>query len=108
MLSRSARHININMCDADLAAEFVAEQRKRMQDEASKQEPFNGIREIVLDENGAPKAIPRRPAPPPGTSQSEEVRDLFGRPEFLAGVLVSFASLVLFLAIAAADSAANA
>ena len=93
----------------DLAAAFAKEARQRQQAGTSSpagDEPFNGIKEIVLDSEGNPRAIPRRPAPPPASSD-ETIRDLLRSPFFLFGSLVSAASLVLLLAIAQADANAS-
>ena len=100
-----------------LASAFAKEAAKRAQQSSSAaqpsggmpspNEPFSGIKEIVLDQNGSPMAIPRRPAPPPASTQADEVKDLLQSPSFLFGSLVSIASLVLLLAIAQADANAS-
>ena len=100
-----------------LAAAFAKEAAKRASSSSqpasssgtpsAADEPFTGIKEIILDKNGSPTAIPRRPAPPPASTQADEVKDLLQSPSFLFGSLVSIASLVLLLAIAQADANAS-
>ena len=114
-LTRRPRLSAPRMAD-DLAKEFAREASRR-RDAASKgaakpessasEAPYTGIREIVLDDAGKPKAIPRRPPPPPASTMGDEVRDLTTNPQFLFGVLISAGSLVLLLAIAGADQAAS-
>ena len=95
-----------------LAKEFAAEaQRRRQQAEgngaAADNEPFRGIREIVLDETGAPQAIPRRAPPPPSTSMTDTLSELTARPEYVIGVVASIGVLVLLVAIGDADGQAS-
>lgn len=101
-----------------LASAFAKEAAKRAQQQAAQpsgsdkpataaDQPFTGIKEIVLDRDGKAMAIPRRPAPPPSTTQADEVKGLLQSPSFLFGSLVSVASLVLLLAIAQADANAS-
>ena len=102
----------------DLAAQFAREAAKRKAQPQPDNEPppsengppseFSGIREIVLDESGNAKSIPRRPPPPPGMTQQDSVNDLLQSPSFLFGVLISVASAGIFIAIAGADAAASA
>jgi hypothetical protein len=87
--------------ESSLAARFAEEQRRRA-DEQPAEEAFSGIKEIVLDSDGKPLAIPRRP-PPPASTQREEVAGLLDNPLFYFGVAISVGSLALLLAIAAAD-----
>ena len=105
------------MADEDsLEAGFAAELRRRQAAAGTGaaaagggsegEETFSGIREIVLDKEGNPMSIPKRDAPPPATTMSDEVTDLLTSPLFAFGVLISLGSLVLILAIAAADSSA--
>ena len=54
----------------ELAAQFAAERTRRQQPQQQPpkaadpgEEPFAGVREIVLDADGAPRAIPKRPPP---------------------------------------------
>lgn len=96
----------------DLAAEFAAEARARQakaapEAAAGQEGPFSGIREIVLDEAGKPKAVPRRAPPPPGTTMREEVGGLAATPGFVFGSLLTIGAAGLLLAIAGADSAAS-
>ena len=101
---------------ASLAAQFAAERARRaanpqQQPDADaaatpKDEPFSGIKEVVLDGEGRPQAIPKRPPPPPSTSQTDEIKMLVQNPLFAFGSLLSLGSAVLLLAIAAADDAA--
>ena len=100
--------------DQLLASQFASEVLRRQQeDEACNggdgdgREPFAGIREIVLDGEGVPTAIPRRPAPPPSSSMEGELRQLILNPQFLLGSVFALGSLVLLLAIANADAAAS-
>ena len=108
------------LADDDLAAEFAAEQRRRelrpteaaIKEEPDEEtprsdEPFTGIKEIVLGDDGRPRAIPRRPAPPPAATQQEEVAELLQSPLFFFGTAMSVGALGLLLAIAGADSAAQ-
>ena len=106
----------IKMSEDDLASEFAAEQRRREQASENRNdrepaepepEPFSGIREIVLNEQGKPVSIPRRQPPPPSTSMSSTVGDLVRSPPFFLGVVASIGVLVLLLAISAADSDAS-
>ena len=103
-----------------LASAFAKEAAKRAQQQAvqpassdtptngdAADQPFTGIKEVVLDQDGKAMAIPRRPAPPPSSTQADEVKDLLQSPSFLFGSLVSIASLVLLLAIAQADANAS-
>ena len=72
-------------------------------------EPFRGVREVVLDPDGTPRAIPKREPPPPADTledNSASVRSLFGSPEFLFGMVLSLGSLILLLVIANADAGA--
>ena len=98
----------------DLAKEFAAELANRRQsgfaEEAAPKEgerSFSGVREIILNEEGQPVSIPKRP-PPAADTQSNAVGQLLSSPQFLFGALISIGSLVLLLMIAAADSAASA
>ena len=105
---------------AELASQFAAEIARRQHkvgDGASEEgssnrgradENTSGIREIVLDDNGEPTSIPRRPAPPPSSSNANELSELIRSPSFFFGFLLSVGSLILLLAIAGADSAASA
>ena len=72
-------------------------------------EPFRGVREVVLDPDGTPRAIPKREPPPPADTlegNAASVRSLFGRPEFLFGTVLTFGSLILLAVIANADAGA--
>ena len=72
-------------------------------------EPFRGIREVVLDPDGIPRAIPKREPPPPADTLEDNaasVRSLFSSPEFLFGTVLSLGSLILLLVIANADAGA--
>ena len=109
--------------DEQLASQFASEvlrrQQERADDDGERQqeegardgsddrELFAGVREIVLDGKGLPQAIPRRPAPPPGTEMEGELRQLVLNPQFLLGCIFTVGSLALFLAIASADQAAS-
>jgi len=111
--ARSSRIVLLedgNQPDA-LAAAFARERLRRDSMATSKEatgdsrkpeEPFSGIKEIVLAD-GKPLAIPRRPVPPPATTMQGEIVDLTSNPLFLFGCVISFGSLVLILAIAQAD-----
>ena len=90
--------------DDGLAAEFAAEQRRRQTAEPPNER--TEVREIVLDSDGRPRSIPRRPAPPPANFQADAIEDLVQNPQFFFGVFIALGSLVLLLAIAAADDAA--
>lgn len=111
--SRSRSAVCMDQPD-ELSVAFADEVRRRQQSglapEAGSagepQEPFTGIREIVL-RDGAPVSIPRRPPPPPASTMGDEVSNLLQNPGFLFGCLVSAASLALFLAISAADAGAS-
>ena len=77
--------------------------------ETGSDEPFRGVREVVLDSDGTPKAIPKRAPPPPADTLEDNaasVRSLFSTPEFLLGTVISLGSVILLLAIANADAAA--
>ena len=99
-------------------AEELANRRRQDDDQGSSsddaapppptEEPFTGIREVILNSEGQPVSIPRRPAPPPARTQRDETMDLVRSPGFIFGTLISLASFGLFLVIAAADSAASA
>ena len=91
----------------DFAAEARRRQAEAREQGASDEEPFRGIREIVLDESGRPIAIERRPAPAPSFDMRSQLADLISSPSFLFGVLISVASVVLLLAIAGADAQVN-
>jgi len=72
-------------------------------------EPFRGVREVVLDSDGIPKAIPKRAPPPPADTLDDNaasVRSLFSSPEFLFGSVLSLGSVILLLVIANADAGA--
>ena len=100
---------------ASLSSSFAAELARRQdgqqagaptQASSVTEEPFTGVREIVV-RDGVPTAIPKRPAPPPASTMGDEVADLLVNPQFLAGCVVSLGTLAVFLAIASADSAAS-
>jgi hypothetical protein len=72
-------------------------------------EPFRGVREVVLDPDGIPRAIPKREPPPPADTLEDNaasVRNLFSSPEFLFGTVLSCGSLILLAVIANADAGA--
>ena len=69
-------------------------------------EPFSGIKEIVLDASGNPKAIPRRPPPVAAATPRDEIAALVENPLFAFGVVATLGSFLLLFAIAAADDAA--
>ena len=104
----------IRMCsDDDVARSFAKEVRRRQGDSdarqpmnepaVTEQQPFDGVREIVLDREGNPMSIPKRPAPPPASTDDVQaiVTSLFA-----LGVLLSLGSAVLLFAIAVADAGA--
>ena len=68
--------------------------------------PFGGIREIVLDPDGVPRAIPKRPPPPPADTQGNVIASLLTAPEFVFGMVLTVGSLALLLVIANADAGA--
>ena len=72
----------------------------------SEREPFTGIQEIVLDDQGRPQAVPRRPPPPPASTIAADIAELFRSPEFVLGTVLSVGSLVLILLISSADAGA--
>ena len=77
--------------------------------ETGSDEPFRGVREVVLDSDGIPKAIPKRAPPPPADTLDDNaasVRSLFSSPEFLFGSVLSLGSVILLLVIANADAGA--
>lgn len=72
-------------------------------------EPFRGVREVVLDPDGIPKAIPKRAPPPPADTLEDNaasVRSLFSSPGFLFGTVLSLGSVILLFVIANADAGA--
>ena len=85
-----------------LRRELMATSKETTEDSRQPEEPFSGIKEIVLAD-GKPMAIPRRPVPPPATTMQGEIVDLTSSPLFLFGCVISLGSLVLILAIAQAD-----
>ena len=91
---------------SSLERKFAEEQQRRQQPPSQSDEPFTGVREVILDGDGNARSIPKRP-PPPAPTQSGQVVDLVQNPLFYFGVLISLGSLGLLLAIAAADSAAS-
>ena len=94
----------------DLAKAFEAERRRRegaVTPSLPESEVFGGIREIVLDDDGRPQAIPRRPAPAPDNFAAEGLASLPSNPQFLLGVLVFVGGLALLLAIGQADMEAS-
>lgn len=109
------RSSGISMLDdgSDLASQFAKEAARRQQEQKTSPppqdgaEPFSGIKEVILDSDGTPRAIPRRPAPPPASTQADEVKGLVQSPFFIFGSLLSVASLALLLLIAQADANAS-
>ena len=99
----------------DLEKSFAAELARRQQSEGAGSaapdgakpapEPFTGIREIVIDEQGNAKAVEKRPPPPPGGGIAVDIGMLIRSPAFLFGTVLSVGSLVLLLLISAADEA---
>ena len=85
-----------------LRRELIATSKETTEDSRQPEEPFSGIKEIVLAD-GKPMAIPRRPVPTPATTMQGEIVDLTSSPLFLFGCVISLGSLVLILAIAQAD-----
>ena len=110
---QGTRHCLVSLLDTDpndLASQFAQERRRRAEVQSevkADEEPFNGIREIVLDADGKPIAIPRRQAPPPGITAEGEARELLNSPSFLLGCLATLGSAALLLAIAQADASAS-
>ena len=93
--------------DDDLAAQFAAERERRTaqpDDDDADPEPFTGVKEIVLDEAGRPKAISKRPPPTPAWTQQDQVADLFTTPQFAFGIFMTVGVTILLAAIAGADS----
>ena len=99
----------------DLEKSFAAELARRQQSEGAGSaapdgakpapEPFTGIREIVIDEQGNAKAVEKRPPPPPGGGIAVDIGMLIRSPAFLFGTVLSVGSLLLLLLISAADEA---
>ena len=100
------------MCsEDDVARSFAEEVRRREAGEArqpasEQPAPFDGIREIVLDKDGNPMSIPRRPAPPPATTIADDVQTILTSPLFALGVIFSLGSAALLFAISLADAGA--
>lgn len=97
--------------DSELAAQFAAERTRRQQPQQQPpkaadpgEEPFAGVREIVLDADGAPRAIPKRPPPATFAEQGGTRPSLVG---LAFGTLIAVASVALLLAIAGADAGAS-
>ena len=125
-LARPGRLGRARLAADDLAAQFAAESTRRavaaanaeMASDVLRREaqrvgpepnaPFSGIKEIVLDDAGRPKAIPRRAPPPPGNSMGDEASELVKTPGFVFGSLAILGAGGLLLAIAASDSATSA
>ena len=95
----------------DLAAEFAAERLRREMQTTGQVEstsaPFDGIKEIVLDDSGRPTSIPRRPPPSPGITAQGEIQELLYSPSFLFGSIAAVASALILLAIFQADMDAS-
>ena len=108
-LLTSQRHRAVIMSDNDdLASQFAAEQRRRQTEPPKPPEPPSErteVREIIIDADGKPQSIPKRPAPPPANFAADGAADLVQNPQFFFGVFIAMGSLVLLLAIAAADNA---
>ena len=99
--------------DDGLSASFAAELARRREraaggevPEEKDDEPFAGVREVVL-RDGVPTAIPKRPPPPPASTMGDQVAALLVSPQFLLGCIFSVGSAILLFVIAAADSKAS-
>ena len=86
---------------------FAADEPARPKEEKTRP-PFTGVKEVVLDGQGRPKEIEKRPPPPPRRRAGvESVRGLPENPVFLIGCFLGLGVLALILAIASADQAAS-
>ena len=105
------------MSNRDLAADFASEVRRRNERGAETSDradyrgdeqppPFEGVKEIIIDEDGRPMAIQRRAPPAPATTIEREVNGLLLSPLFSFGALFFLGAVALMLAIAGADAAA--